>query len=151
MKAAVIGIGNILLGDEGVGVRIIEELKKLELPEGVEVHDGATSGIAILNFLEGVDRAIIVDAVKGGGEPGTVYRFKIEEALENNEMISLHDIDFTLAYRVTRDIIDLPEDIVVIGVEPEKIENSLELSEKVSNAIPEVLNKILEELRAYNL
>jgi len=151
LKAAVIGIGNILLGDEGVGVRIIEELKKLELPEGVEVHDGATSGIAILNFLEGVDRAIIVDAVKGGGEPGTVYRFKIEEALENNEMISLHDIDFTLAYRVTRDIIDLPEDIVVIGVEPEKIENSLELSEKVSNAIPEVLNKILEELRAYNL
>jgi len=151
LKAAVIGIGNILLGDEGVGVRIIEELKKLELPEGVEVHDGATSGIAILNFLEGVDRAIIVDAVKGGGEPGTDYRFKIEEALENNEMISLHDIDFTLAYRVTRDIIDLPEDIVVIGVEPEKIENSLELSEKVSNAIPEVLNKILEELRAYNL
>jgi hydrogenase maturation protease len=146
LKTAVVGIGNILLGDEGVGVQVVEELKKLELPEGIEVYDGATSGIAILNFLEGVDRAIIVDAVKGGGAPGTVYRFRLGDVLDSNDVVSLHDIDFTLAYRVTRDILDLPEDIIVIGIEPERIENSLELSEKVKKVIPEVLNKILEEL-----
>ncbi|MFP3946925.1 MAG: hydrogenase maturation protease, partial [Archaeoglobaceae archaeon] len=75
MKIAVIGIGNILLGDEGVGVRIVEELRKSDLPENVEVHDGATSGIALLNFLVDKDKVIIVDAVKGGEEPGTVYQF----------------------------------------------------------------------------
>jgi len=150
LKTAVIGIGNILLSDEGVGVRIIEELKKLELPEDVRVYDGGTSGIAILNFLDGVEKAIIVDAVRGGGEPGTVYKFGIEEALNRKQMLSLHDIDFVMAYRVSKDILNLTENVIIIGIEPERIEKGLEISEKVEKAIPKALKIILEELGIKN-
>jgi len=135
LKTVVIGIGNVLLSDEGAGVRVIEELKKFELPENVQVCDGATSGIAILNFLEDADRVIIVDAVKGGGEPGTVYRFGIEEAKDRKEMLSLHDIDFVMAYKVSKDILGLTDNITIIGIEPEKIQSGLELSEKVEKAV----------------
>ena len=78
-KVVVIGIGNILLSDEGVGIRVVEELRKRELPEGVELHDGATLGLTLLNFLDGADKAIIVDAVKAGGNPGDVYCFHFKE------------------------------------------------------------------------
>lgn len=146
MKIAVIGIGNILLGDEGVGVRIVEELRKRDLPENVEVHDGATSGIALLNFLEDKDKVIIVDAVKGGEEPGTVHQFSIDKALEKPEMVSLHDIDFVMAYQTSKDILDLTEDITVIGVEPKTIEDGMELSEQVENAVPHAIELVHQHL-----
>lgn len=143
----IIGIGNILLGDEGVGVRIVEELQKFEMPDSVEIHDGATSGIAILNFLNSSNKAIIVDAVRGGGEPGTVYRFNIEEAADRHEMCSLHDIDFVMAYRVSKDILNLTEDVTILGIEPYTVENGFELSEQVEKAVPEVINLIMEEIK----
>ncbi|MFP3909707.1 MAG: hydrogenase maturation protease [Archaeoglobaceae archaeon] len=142
MKIAVIGIGNILLGDEGVGVRIVEELRKRDLPENVEVHDGATSGIALLNFLVDKDKVIIVDAVKGGEEPGTVYQFSINEALERSEMVSLHDIDFVMAYQTSKEIMELTDNITVIGIEPKVIDNGLELSKEVEKAIPHVIELV---------
>lgn len=146
MKIAVIGIGNILLGDEGVGVRIVEELRKGDLPENVEVHDGATSGIALLNFLEDKDKAIIVDAVRGGEEPGSIYQFSIDEALEKSEMISLHDIDFVMAYQTSKDILELTDDITVIGIEPKKIESGIELSREIENAIPQAVGLVKQNL-----
>ncbi len=146
MKIAVVGIGNILLGDEGVGVRIVEELKKRDLPENVEVHDGATSGIALLNFLVDKDKVIIVDAVKGGEEPGTVYQFSINEALQKSEMMSLHDIDFVTAYQTSKDILELTDDITVIGIEPKVIDNGLELSEEIKYAIPQVIELVHQNL-----
>lgn len=146
MKIAVIGIGNILLGDEGVGVRIVEELRKGDLPENVELHDGATSGIALLNFLEDKDKAIIVDAVRGGEEPGSIYQFSIDEALERSEMISLHDIDFVMAYQTSKDILELTDDITVIGIEPKKIESGIELSREIGNAIPQAVGLVKQNL-----
>lgn len=146
MKIAVIGIGNILLGDEGVGVRIVEELRKRDLPENVEVHDGATSGIALLNFLEDKDKAIIVDAVKGGGEPGTVYQFSISEALQKSELVSLHDIDFVTAYQTSKDILGLTDDITVIGIEPKVIDDGLELSQEIKDAIPQAIELVHQNL-----
>ncbi len=146
MKIAVIGIGNILLGDEGVGVRIVEELSKRDLPENVEVHDGATSGIALLNFLVDKDKVIIVDAVKGEEEPGTVYQFSIDEALEKSEMVSLHDLDFVMAYQTSKDILELTDDITVIGVEPKTIESGIELSKEIKNVIPQVVELVYQNL-----
>lgn len=145
-KVAVIGIGNILLGDDGVGVRVVEELRKRKLPENVKIYDGATSGLRIINFLVDVDKGIIVDAVRGGKSPGNIYRFPIEEALNKPSIISLHDIDFVFAYKVSRDVLGLTRDITIIGIEPERIERGLELSEKVKKAVPEAVKLILKEL-----
>jgi hydrogenase maturation protease len=151
VKLVIVGIGNILLGDEGVGIRVIEELRKIKLPEYVEIYDGATLGLTLLNFLDGADKAIIVDAVKAGGNPGDVYRFHFKEIPKKyKKMVSLHDLDFPHAVEIGKDIFNIPEDIVVIGIEPERIEESLELSEKVKKAIPKAVELILEEISVFH-
>jgi len=146
-RIVIIGIGNILLGDEGVGIRVIEELRKLELPEYVEIYDGATLGLTLLNFLDGADKAIIVDAVRSRGNPGDVYRFHFSEIPQKyRTMVSLHDLDFPHAVEIGKNVFNIPEDIVIIGIEPEKVEESLELSEKVKKATPKAIELILEEI-----
>ena len=70
------GAGNILMRDDGIGVRAIERLKELGgLPEEIDVIDAGTATLDALPLLDGVERLIIIDAVKGGGTPGTIYRF----------------------------------------------------------------------------
>ena len=82
MKIAVLGVGNVLLSDEGLGVRVVEEIRKrYSLPEEVLLIDGGTLGIDLLYFLEGVERLLVVDAVLGGLPPGSLYKFKGEEVL----------------------------------------------------------------------
>lgn len=77
MKIAVLGVGNVLLSDEGLGVRVVEEIRKrYSLPEEVLLIDGGTLGIDLLYFLEGVERLLVVDAVLGGLPPGSLYKFK---------------------------------------------------------------------------
>ena len=150
-KTLILGIGNILLRDEGVGVRVLEELKKLKLPENVDLFDGATLGLSILNFLENYDKVIVVDAVKGGKEPGTIYKFNLYDYIDDFSfplsLSSMHDFDFIYVIKkIGRDFYKLPEEIVVVGVEPEKVEAGLELTEKIRNTIPKVVETILEEI-----
>ena len=142
-KIVVVGIGNLLLGDEGFGIRVVEELRKLKLPENVEVHDGGTLGLQILNFLDNADFAIIVDVVKAKGKPGQLFVFEINDA-KSKPMLSMHDLDLVKAVEIGKFAYNLPEKIVVVGVEPEKIKESLELSEEVRKAIPKAVSKVLE-------
>ncbi|HDD36144.1 MAG: hydrogenase maturation protease [Archaeoglobaceae archaeon] len=151
-KILVLGIGNILLRDEGIGIKVIEELKKLELPKNVELLDGATLGLSILNFLEKYDKVIVVDAVKGGNEPGTIYKFDLYEFIDDFNfpltLSSMHDFDFIYAVKkIGREFYKLPEKIIVIGVEPENIDLGLELSEKIKKVIPKVVKAVVEELK----
>jgi hydrogenase maturation protease len=149
-KIVVLGIGNILLRDEGIGVRVVEKLREIGLPENVEIHDGATLGLSLLNLLSGCKKAIIVDAVLGGGKPGDIYRFKLKDVLNINEkgnLLSMHDIDFVTAFRMGAEFLNLPDDIVVVGIEPATFEEGLELSEEVEKAVPEVIKLILEEIK----
>ncbi len=147
-RIVIVGLGNILLSDEGVGVRIIEELRKLNLPENVKIYEGGVLGLFILNFFKDADKAIVVDAVRAGGKPGDIYCFSIEEVLNSDDhskrIISLHDLDFVYALKMCKGILDLPEDIIVVGIEPEKIEEGLELSASVKKAIPKAIDLILK-------
>ena len=150
-KILILGIGNILLRDEGIGVRIAEELKKLKLPDSVEVVDGGTLGLSLLNFFENYEKVVIIDAVKGGKEPGTIYRFDLNEFLNDVScpfsLSSMHDIDFVYAMKqIGREFYRLPDKMVVIGVEPEKIEAGLELSNKLKEKVPEIIKFVLEEV-----
>lgn len=150
-KILILGIGNILLKDEGVGIKIVEELKKIKLPKNVEVQDGATLGLSLLNFLGNYDKVIVVDAVKGGKEPGTIYKFDLYEFIDNVDcpfsLSSMHDFDFIYVIKkIGREFYKLPEKMLVIGVEPEKVEVGLELTEKIRNTIPKVIEVVLEEI-----
>ena len=144
MKVAVIGIGNILMGDEGVGIAVINELRKLNVE--ADIYDCGTTGVDILNTILGYDKVIVVDAVKGFGKPGDVVKINLEEIVESGRIVSMHDVDFTFLMKIAKTFMDLPE-IVIVGIEVEKIEEGLELSESVRKAIPKALELILEELK----
>ena len=116
MKIAVLGVGNVLLSDEGLGVRVVEEIRKrYSLPEEVLLIDGGTLGIDLLYFLEGVERLLVVDAVLGGLPPGSLYKFKGEEVLTyfKSRKLSAHDIGIQEVLALA-DLTDrLPKEIVV--------------------------------------
>lgn len=151
-RIVIVGIGNILLSDEGIGVYVINELKNLQLPANVEVHDCGTGGLSILNVLDKAEKAVIIDAVKGGGSPGSIYSFTLDEILTEDrrlKMTSLHDLDLTTALKIAEltHIYKLPREIVVIGVEPASIEMGMELSPQIRRTIPKIIDLVLKEIK----
>lgn len=146
-KTAIVGIGNVLCRDEGVGVHVIEELRKLDLPDGVELHDGGTGGLDVLEILEGFDRAIIIDAVRSGMQPGEIHHFNLYEmdsAEKQPQFMSIHELDLVAARKIGKEAYEIPKDIIVIGVEPKSIEVGMDLTPTVKAAIPVVIQKILK-------
>lgn len=149
-KIAVVGVGNILLGDEGLGVRAVEYLAQRSLPENIQIFDGGTALLQLLPALEGFDKIIIVDAVQAGQEPGAIYRFTLEEleASKKKEigfMLSLHELDVPRAIALERLVSRLPEEIIFLGMEPARISESMELSEVVESKMEQLLRAIERE------
>jgi hydrogenase maturation protease len=146
-KTLILGIGNLLLSDDGIGVHTAWRLQEVNLPEEVQVVDGGTCGLDLLQFLEGIERLVIVDAVKAGKQPGTIIRMVDEEipaylALKvSPHEIGLPELLFTAKLR------DLyPRQVVVLGIQPEMLETGVELSPIVSARLDDLVEKILEEI-----
>lgn len=149
-KIKVLGCGNTLVGDDGVGIRVIERLQEMQLPPNVEVIDAGVGGMAILSWIEDADKVVIVDAVQTGNEPpGTVYKFTDKELPPSDMfMLSLHDLNLVDTLNVGRVVQKMPEEIVIIGVEVKRVaEFTKELTPEVEAAIPEVLDLVLKELK----
>ncbi len=145
----VLGCGNTLVGDDGVGIRAIERLRQMELPQNVEVIDAGVGGLSILSWIEDADKVVIVDAVQTGNEPpGTVYRFTDRELPPSNMfMLSLHDLNLVDTINVGRMVQKMPDEIVIIGVEVKRVaEFTRELTPEVEAAVPEVMELVLKEL-----
>jgi len=144
MGKFVLGIGNVLLRDEGVGCHVVHALEGIPLPD-VKIIDGGTCP-DVLQLLEDADKLIIVDAVKGGGMPGQIYRFHLEDiTLEQKPFLSLHDIglvDNLMLMQLWRNI----GEAVIIGVEPREINWGLELSPELQEKMPQIIDAILAEL-----
>src|SRR5512140_3669686 len=88
----ILGIGNILLKDEGIGVHVIQAMEKMELPENVEICDGGTGGAALLDIVANREKLIVIDTVDADVEPGTVLKMNARDlANENKQSISLHE------------------------------------------------------------
>ena len=152
-KVVVIGIGNILCGDEGIGIHIVNELKHRVLPSNVEVYDCDTDAFAVLEAMNGAGKAVIVDAMQLGYEPGTIRRFSYRELLEvSNKLISftsLHQLDLASILRIAQltDIYKLPNEIVIFGVEVKSCQYSIEISDEARQAIPKAINEIISEIQ----
>jgi hydrogenase maturation protease len=146
-RVLILGVGNVLLSDEGVGVHVANELMKIELPANVSVVEGGTDGFRLLNHITEADRLIVVDAVKGGGEPGSIYRFNIDDVRNTPSgfKTSVHQIGILEVIDLSGLICKTPR-TTVIGVEPKSLEMSLDLSPEVSAKIPRVIELILEAL-----
>ncbi len=143
----VLGIGNILLRDEGVGVRVIERMQGMPLPDDVELVDGGTAGADLLDVLAERRKVIVIDAVQAEAEPGTVLRFTADELVQPDGVgMSLHELGLGEALTMTRQLGCAPKDVVVFGIKPKDTGSGLELSEEVEASVPKVVELILPEI-----
>ena len=149
-QVLVLGVGNILFSDEAIGVRTVEHLQQCaSLPGNVELMDGGTLGIRLMDAIMGCDLLIVVDAVLGGGEPGTLYRWVGEGRRESMSFRdSMHQTDLvdTLIYC---DLAGHRPDAVVIGMEPADYHTmEIGLTPGCQARLPDLAGKVVEELRA---
>jgi len=151
-KILVLGVGNELLSDEGVGVHTIKAMSKLELPPEVEIMDGGTDGFSLINVIVEADRLILIDCVKGGSKPGTIYKFNIEDApsCPDKFKTSVHQISILEVINLSELVGKTPE-TTVIGVEPKSISTSMELTDDVKTKIPKIIDLVLEEISMFTL
>ncbi len=141
----ILGVGNLLLKDEGVGVQVIKALKDQPLPEGAELLDGGTLGVDLLAYISEAKQIIVIDAVKGGGEPGAIYRLTPEVLGQFREQaLSLHQVGFLEVLDLAGQMGNRPE-AIIYGVEPQVIDWGLELTEPVQAAVPRVVELVLAE------
>jgi hydrogenase maturation protease len=145
----VVGVGNLLVGDDGIGPRTIEALRERELPPGIDVLEGGTLGIDLVDLIVDRRKVVVVDAVTAGAEPGTIHRLEAEELAEvATSRVSLHDLGLVDAIRLSRFVGLPPERVVVLGVEPRDLRMGPGLSPEVEKALPDLVERVLEEVRA---
>jgi hydrogenase maturation protease len=145
----VLGLGNALRGDDGVGPAVTEWLDRQTLPPGVETIDGGTSGLDIVSILMGRERAIIVDAANVGQPPGRWVRFTpdVAQLKDNATTLSLHSAGLAEALALGAALNVLPPAIIIYGVQPQSLDWSPQLSTEVRAAVIEVGQAILRELK----
>lgn len=144
----VLGVGNILFTDEGVGIRVVERLQsEYRFPPRVSLVDGGTLGIHLLGVISEADDLIVVDAVRNGGEPGALYRFEGEEVPKRvRAKNSLHQVDLLEALTLCQ-ALDKTPDTVILGVEPRDIESlGVELTPTVAERVEDLIRMVLDEL-----
>jgi hydrogenase maturation protease len=152
MRTILMGIGNILLQDEGVGVHVIKEIeKRYSFEPSIEIIDAGTLGLEIMYMLQdGVDNLLVVDAVMGGKPPGSLYVFRNEEVkkyyLKNK--LSAHEVGFSEVLALL-DLIGKPvkENLILVGIEPVSFDVSLELHEKTASKMEDLIKTVLQELQ----
>jgi hydrogenase maturation protease len=148
-KILILGIGNVLLKDEGIGVRVAEKMMQMSLPSHVEVLDGGVKGLDLLYFIDGREKVIVVDTVKAGAPPGTLFRFTDKDlAAKKGTLRSAHGIDFSDVISIADFMGIKPPEIVFLGIEPESLDASMELSPLIEKNIPVLINLVLKEIES---
>jgi hydrogenase maturation protease len=147
----VLGLGNPFRGDDGVGPRIIEELTRRGLPEGVTALDVGTAGLDLLNILEGWEQAVIVDAAEIGQEPGQFMRFTPDEArlTQTDDLFSLHNAGLSEALALADALGQTLPKLVIFGVQPAEIDWREGLSPTVEAAVPALTDAVIAELEQF--
>lgn len=148
LNIVILGIGNLLLSDEGVGVHVANRLMEMDLPRGVSVVEGGTDGFRLLNVITGCDRLIVIDTVQGGAAPGSIYRFDIDQVKNcpSGFKTSVHQIGILEVINLSGLIGKTPY-TTVIGIEPKSFEMGMELSPEIEEKIPRIIELILSELK----
>ena len=144
-RTVIFGIGNTLMADDGAGVRVLELLT--DIPDNVELVEMATGGMTLLHYFDGVDKAIIVDAVDFGGKPGEVRIFKPEDVDSIKTVgYSLHDLDILKVLELATRMGTLPGEVFIAAIQPASLEMGKGLSPEVEGALGELARKILDLL-----
>ena len=149
----VLGLGNLLMQDEGVGIHALRLLQDTYTftPE-IELIDGGTSGLDLLPFFRPESQMIMLDAMEFNQPPGGIGRVENEDILARlNTKTSVHHLGLSdlLAMAQLTDVV--PKEIILFGVQPESLELEVELTETVNNAIPKLLEYVVEQLKAWGI
>lgn len=153
VSVIVLGLGNILLKDEGVGVRVIERMQRdYTFPENVTLFDGATAGLDLMPVIEGYDHIIIVDSVKTPEPPGSIFRFTLDDIkLKVPYKTSLHQIGVVEMFAIA-EAMGKKHDAVIIGVQPLDMASwGLELTPAIEAKVPEIIGLVLCELETLGI
>jgi hydrogenase maturation protease len=143
----VIGLGNLYMKDDGVGLRVAQSLKKMELGENVVVQEYPEMDLTVIENFREASRVIVVDAVRGWKEPGTISKLAfVPRKSDLSELPSLHSLELSdvLDLASSAGILNCP--VIVVGVEPKDDSLGNELTAEVEAALPKVIEAVIKEL-----
>ncbi|PKM82506.1 MAG: Ni,Fe-hydrogenase maturation factor [Firmicutes bacterium HGW-Firmicutes-13] len=146
----VLGVGSILMADEGIGVHIVKKMESLELPENVELLDGGTAALDLIPYLKGKDKIIIIDCIDTDDPAGTIYRLAPEdlEDIKTFTISSMHQIGLAETIKMSR-LLGNEADVIIIGITPKTYsEYSLEISPELESITPKVIEIVLKEIQS---
>ncbi|MDY2686148.1 MAG: HyaD/HybD family hydrogenase maturation endopeptidase [Selenomonadaceae bacterium] len=152
-EVTVLGVGNVILRDEGFGVRVAEYLDShYDWPDTVQIVDGGTLGIELTQYVTGTKKLLVIDSINGHAAPGTVFRFENDAVMAHfQDKLSAHEVgiqDVLALLTVTGHKIP---DVVVIGAQPYDLEAGVELSGGMQAILPRIVKQALKELRAWGI
>lgn len=144
----VLGVGNILMKDEGVGAHAAQKLLQIPLPAAVEVIDGGTFGIDLLGYLENREKVILIDAIDTDEPPGTIFRLRPEDihSLSKGEHYSLHQPGISDVIRFAEMIGQEVPEIIIFAIQPAEIAMGTELTPVMKEKMPELIDFVLKEI-----
>jgi hydrogenase maturation protease len=150
MSVAVVGLGNLILSDEGVGVHVVRRLdESYSFPDDVVLIDGGTSAIDLLDQLVEAEHIIFIDAAQTGGPPGSIVALQgARLPVWFRERMSPHQIGLADLLATLSLMDHTPESVTLIGIEPQSMELGTELTPQIDAAADEALLKVLEKLAA---
>lgn len=154
MRVVVLGVGNVLMSDEGVGVHAVEALaNQYAIPDEVEVIDGGTAGMDCLDRIADADLLLIADCVrKQGRAPGTITRLADEQINAwFNTKISPHQVGLSDVLAACTFHGMSPKRVVLVGVQPESFETSMELTPTVAAVLPQMIEQLVAEVAAMGI
>ena len=151
MSVIIIGVGNRMLTDDGVGPRVVEQLRsRLSGRPGVAMLECNTGGISLMEAMCGYQKGIIVDAiVTGQARPGTVYSLAPSDLLQSKNVHSTHDANLTVALELGRlGGLSVPAQVKILAIEAQDVATFGEaLTEEVERAVPAAVGQVLQELQ----
>jgi hydrogenase maturation protease len=149
-ETLVLGLGNLIHSDDGVGVHAIEALRRnSRVPPDVTLLDGGTQGLGLISHLTGVRRLLVIDAIDAGEPCGTLLRFEGNALKALPGKASVHQLGFADLMIALQLIGEVPEEVVVLGVQPNSTEWGAELTPPVANALARLLDTVIAQLESW--
>ena len=150
MKTGIIGVGNPLRRDDGIGIVLLEKLieKKNDLPSDIEFVDGGTGGMNLLHMLALFDRVLIIDAVNFDSKPGTSKLFKSEDVCSKKSSINIstHESDVLKIINLSKELGEIPDELFIFGVQPKDASSGDNLSPELQKAVASLTLSLQNEI-----
>lgn len=152
METKVIGCGNLLAGDDGIGIHVINELRKTALPSNVQLFEGGTDPLRLLDLLRNTTKVILIDAIIGAGNPGEIFILSPEQ-IDSQDIgpLSLHEFGLPQIFQLGYELFpqEMPQETLVVGIEAKNIDScNPNLSPAVEKSIPHAVAAVLELCQA---